>query len=82
SSGTDQRMGALPLVDGMPVILTNNLDVHHGAVNGSMGTLVSVRYTLIEGERYATSCVIHVPDFQGPPLPSLLQGQVAVSATT
>ena len=34
---TDQMMGVLPLVEGMPVIFTHNYDVHSGIVNGTEG---------------------------------------------
>ncbi|KZT31429.1 hypothetical protein SISSUDRAFT_964780, partial [Sistotremastrum suecicum HHB10207 ss-3] len=75
-------LGRLPLVQGMPVIMTHNLDVHNGAVNGTRGTLVSVRYTVIGGERHASSCVMHVPNYVGPPLPGLEINQIAVIADT
>ncbi|KAJ7162719.1 hypothetical protein C8R43DRAFT_819557, partial [Mycena crocata] len=60
---TGSRLGILPLVIGMPVIVTQNFDVPGGVVNGCVGKLVSVRYELGEdGKRYALSCVVHAPD--------------------
>ncbi|KAF5343263.1 hypothetical protein D9757_015149 [Collybiopsis confluens] len=59
SGKTNQRLGRIPLVIGMPVILTQNYDVSSGIVNGCCGTLKSVRYRLDGmGRRHALSCVI------------------------
>ncbi|PBK58131.1 hypothetical protein ARMSODRAFT_842200, partial [Armillaria solidipes] len=59
---TNQRLGALPLVIGMPVMISTNFDVAGGVVNGSVGTLEKIRYkTDDEGRRYALSCVVNLP---------------------
>ncbi|KAJ3845876.1 hypothetical protein EV368DRAFT_3365, partial [Lentinula lateritia] len=56
---TNQRLGRIPLVIGMPVIITQNFDVHAGVVNGAQGLLKSIRYKVDEqGRRHAISCVI------------------------
>ncbi|KAJ3897489.1 hypothetical protein F5879DRAFT_769971, partial [Lentinula edodes] len=56
---TNQRLGRIPLVIRMPVIITQNFDVHAGIVNGSQGILKSIRYKVDEqGHRHAISCVI------------------------
>ncbi|KAJ7886398.1 hypothetical protein B0H14DRAFT_2338219 [Mycena olivaceomarginata] len=64
SEQTNQRLGRIPLVLGMPV--SNdfpNFDVPGGVVNGCSGTLKSVRYRLdAKGRRHAISCVIKAPD--------------------
>jgi hypothetical protein len=63
SGKTNSRLGHIPLVIGMPVMITQNFDVPGGVVNGCHGTLVSVRYQLgNDGRRYAISCVVHAPD--------------------
>ncbi|EJD36385.1 hypothetical protein AURDEDRAFT_42305, partial [Auricularia subglabra TFB-10046 SS5] len=64
-------MGRLPLVPGMPVILTQNYDVEGGIVNGSRGILKKIRYSVdAHGQRRLISCIIKIPhasgaDFQG-----------------
>ncbi|KAJ3522430.1 hypothetical protein NMY22_g11894 [Coprinellus aureogranulatus] len=60
SGGTvHYRPGKIPLVVGMPVMLTQNLDVERGIVNGTIGTLKHLRYTIDElGERHLRSCII------------------------
>ncbi|PBK92431.1 hypothetical protein ARMGADRAFT_881659, partial [Armillaria gallica] len=60
SSGTtNQRLGALPLIIGMPIMISSNFDVPGGIVNGSVGTLEKIRYkTDEEGRRYALSCIV------------------------
>lgn len=56
---TNQTMGALPLVSGMPVMLCQNYDVPSGIVNGCVGILKQINYVLDDcGNRYATSAVI------------------------
>ena len=72
SGKTNQRLGKIPLVLGMPVIITHNFDVQSGIVNGCTGTLTNIRYQVdINGNRHATSCVIHAPHTSGGPLPHL-----------
>ncbi|KAJ7779474.1 hypothetical protein DFH07DRAFT_730293, partial [Mycena maculata] len=56
-------MGKIPLVIGMPVTVTQNFDVPGGVVNGSFGTLQSIRYNVDEnGNRHAISCVLACED--------------------
>ena len=72
SNKTGGRVGALPLVLGMPVVITENFDVAGGVVNGSTGTLRHVRYRLgDDGKRYLISCIVELPDFTGEALPHL-----------
>ncbi|KAJ7199864.1 hypothetical protein GGX14DRAFT_342841, partial [Mycena pura] len=76
---TNHRLGKIPLVIGMPVMITHNFDVAHGIVNGSRGILTSIRYTVdAEGNRHATSCVVNIPDMDGPALESLPEKHAAV----
>ncbi|KAJ4477602.1 hypothetical protein C8R41DRAFT_706067, partial [Lentinula lateritia] len=52
-------LGHIPLVIGMPVMITQNFDVEAGIVNGCQGTLKSIRYrTDSKGRRHAISCVV------------------------
>ncbi|KAF9478298.1 hypothetical protein BDN70DRAFT_767408, partial [Pholiota conissans] len=68
-------LGKLPLVPGMPIVLTQNLDVQSGAVNGARGTLVSVRYTVNSyGEREAESCVVKIEHGDSAPMSTLDAG--------
>ncbi|KAI9067797.1 hypothetical protein FKP32DRAFT_1532299, partial [Trametes sanguinea] len=62
SSETGHRLGKVPLVIGMPVIIGQNFDVHAGVVNGTIGTLKSVRYRFdpVTKRRYLLSCVVSV----------------------
>lgn len=72
SGKTSQRLGKIPLVIGMPVMITQNYDVEDGAVNGSRGILRRIRYRMDEhGKRHAISCVVEVEDYSGDPLPHL-----------
>ncbi|KAJ3916321.1 hypothetical protein F5877DRAFT_46891, partial [Lentinula edodes] len=59
SGQTNQRLGRIPLVIGMPIMITQNFDVQSGVVNGCHGVLKSVRYRLDDqGRRHAISCVV------------------------
>ncbi|KAJ6457651.1 hypothetical protein C8R45DRAFT_844067, partial [Mycena sanguinolenta] len=63
SGQTNQRLGKIPLVIGMPMMISQNFDVPGGVVNGCSGILKSVRYRLdAKGRRQAISCVIEAPD--------------------
>jgi hypothetical protein len=76
---TEQRMGLLPLVVGMPVMICANFDVTNGVVNGCIGTLKEIRYTVDEnGDRHAHACVVSLPDVTGMKLTNLEIGEVAV----
>ncbi|KAI0790307.1 hypothetical protein BC629DRAFT_1287908, partial [Irpex lacteus] len=71
SSATEQRLGKLPLVLGMRVIVSQNFDVSSGIVNGSTGTLKRIRFKINDsGDRVLTSCVVAL-DHDSPRLPEL-----------
>ena len=79
SNKTGGRVGALPLVLGMPVVITENFNVAGGVVNGNTSILCHVHYCLgDDGKRYLTSCVIELPDFTGGALPHLPPQHVPV----
>ncbi|KAJ3853202.1 hypothetical protein EV368DRAFT_4667, partial [Lentinula lateritia] len=60
---SSQHLGHIPLVIGMPVIITQNFDVDSGVVNGCHGILKSKRYkTDSHGFRHAISCVVDARD--------------------
>ncbi|KAJ3911582.1 hypothetical protein F5877DRAFT_55152, partial [Lentinula edodes] len=62
SGQTNHRLGRIPLVIGMPIMITQNFDVQGGVVNGCHGVLKSIRYRLDEqGRRHAISCVVSAP---------------------
>ena len=79
SNKTGGRIRALPLVLGMPVIITENFDVVGGIVNGSTGILRKVRYRTDDANRrYLTSCIVELPDATADALPNLPLKHVAV----
>ncbi|KAI0037271.1 hypothetical protein FA95DRAFT_1463808, partial [Auriscalpium vulgare] len=63
SNVTDDLLGSLPCFEGMRVMITENLSMGHGVVNGSEGTVVKISYREGEdGERSATCAYVHIPD--------------------
>jgi hypothetical protein len=78
SNKTGGRIRALPLVLGMPVVITENFDVMGGIVNGSTGTLRKVRYRIDDDKRYITSCIVELADALADSLPNLPPKHVAV----
>lgn len=77
SGDTKNLMAPLPLVEGMPVILTRNYDVNGGIVNGTEGILKSVQYEVDQyGNRYATSCIILAPNVMCDALPYLKEKEI------
>ena len=79
SNKTGGRIGVLPLVLGMPVVITENFDVMGGIVNGSKGILRKVRSRVgDDNKRYITSCIVELPQLSADPLPNLPPRFVAV----
>ena len=78
SNKTGGRIRALPLVLGMPVMITENFDVAGGIVNGSTGILRKVRYRVDDDKRYITSCIVELADAVADSLPNLPPKHVAV----
>jgi hypothetical protein len=76
---TGQRLGKIPLVLGMPIIINQNFDIEAGIINGCVGSLQSVHYTLrANGACHAISCVMSTPLKSGEPLPYLMTHETAV----
>ncbi|KDQ54425.1 hypothetical protein JAAARDRAFT_135832, partial [Jaapia argillacea MUCL 33604] len=79
SGQTNQRLGKIPLVLGMPILIAQNFDVEGGIVNGSTGTLKRIRYRVDDnGLRHLTSCIVEVVDTRADTLPYLASHHVAV----
>ena len=65
----------------MPVMISQNYDVEHGIVNGCIGMLERVNYTIdSEGYRHVHSCVIRVERVSGPALPHLKEHEITILA--
>jgi hypothetical protein len=72
SGKSNQRLGRIPLVIGMPVVISQNFDVPGGVVNGSQGILKKVRYYVDpDGRRHAISCVVECQDTEENVVPGL-----------
>ena len=79
SGKTGQRLGKIPIVLGMPVVVSQNFDIEGGLVNGSWGYLRDYRFQTDEdGIRTLTSCIVEVPNLTAKPLPHLPPQHVAV----
>ncbi|KAF9779661.1 hypothetical protein BJ322DRAFT_992691, partial [Thelephora terrestris] len=76
---TGQRLGKIPLVLGMPVIVNQNFDIGGGLVNGSFGYLREFRSQEdADGTWSLKSCIVEVPDITCEPLPHLPPKHVAI----
>lgn len=84
SGQTRHRLGKIPLVIGMPVMISQNFDVNGGVVNGTIGTLKQIRYRTDRqsGRRYLTSCIVHVPGLESDALTGLDRGDYPVMEDT
>lgn len=72
SGKTKQRLGRIPLVIGMPVLVAQNFDVEGGIVNGSRGTVKRIRYVMGDGgKRYLRSVILEIPGCSTEALPHL-----------
>ncbi|PBK86771.1 hypothetical protein ARMGADRAFT_939946, partial [Armillaria gallica] len=77
SGTTSQRLGVLPLVIGMPVMITSNFDMQVGIVNGATGILDHVCYKCDkDGRHYALSCIVSLVSMSSPSLSGLQKNQV------
>ncbi|OSC97381.1 hypothetical protein PYCCODRAFT_1332205, partial [Trametes coccinea BRFM310] len=82
---TGHRLSRIPLVIGMPVVVSQNYDVHGGIVNGSIGTLTAIRFiqdSSMPNRRYLKSCVVHINDVSAPSMPGLDVGDYPVLEDT
>ncbi|KAF8340219.1 hypothetical protein F5887DRAFT_827430, partial [Amanita rubescens] len=62
----------IPLVVGMPVMLTNNVCVGSGIANGSIGFVHSILYkTSSDGRRVLTCCIVSFPKSSSASMPGL-----------
>ncbi|KAF8073354.1 hypothetical protein FPV67DRAFT_1410960, partial [Lyophyllum atratum] len=67
-----QRLGKLPLVIGMPVLICHNFDVPGGVVNGSRGRITGIRYnTDNRNRRHLLSVIVYIEDSTDSNLPQL-----------
>lgn len=83
SSMTSQRLGKIPLVLGMPIIINQNFDVDTGIVNGCVGTLKSVHFIKgVNGEHHAISCIVKTLSTSPDPLPHLASHESAILQDT
>ena len=83
SGKTGQRLGRIPLVLGMPIIVNQNFDVGGGLVNGSFGYLREFRSQEDEdGVRSLKSCIVEIPDITCEPLPHLPPKHVPIIPDT
>ncbi|KAI0348768.1 hypothetical protein OH77DRAFT_1387313, partial [Trametes cingulata] len=84
SGQTGQRLGMIPLVLGMPVIISQNFDVGGGVVNGSIGTLTKVRYKVeaATGRRMLSSCVVRLSGLNAKPMTMLDDDEVPILEDT
>jgi len=62
SSCTNDALGELPLIPGMPVKITKNAATSCKIVNGSKGVLKSVTYEVDKGYQYAACALVNIPD--------------------
>ncbi|KAF9063877.1 hypothetical protein BDP27DRAFT_1231363, partial [Rhodocollybia butyracea] len=81
SGKTNHRLGRIPMVIGMPVMIMQNFDVPSGVVNGCKGTLSKIRYRLdSDGCQHAISCVVRAPHTNsGVALPFLKDKKLVVA---
>lgn len=79
SGKTKGHLGKLPLVLGMPVLITQNFDVEGGIVNGTYGVVKRIRYTAdANGKRTLISCVVKVTESNEGTMPHLNSCEVPV----
>ncbi|KAG1807361.1 P-loop containing nucleoside triphosphate hydrolase protein [Suillus variegatus] len=81
SSYTNDALGELPLIPGMPVMITENAATSCKIVNGSKGTLKSITYEVDNGQRYAACALVDIPE-SALHVPDLDHGVVPIMPVT
>ena len=72
SGETNQRLTRLPLVLGMPVMISHNFCVEDGVVNGARGIVKDIRYRIDEHQRrHLVSVIVYIPDSSSTPFSDL-----------
>ena len=72
SGRTSNRLKRLPLALGMPVMITTNIDLAGGIVNGTIGTVRAIDYTTLpNGDRILNHCIVHIPSARAAPMNGL-----------
>ncbi|KAM5533946.1 hypothetical protein V8D89_012371 [Ganoderma adspersum] len=84
SGCTAHCLGSIPLVLGMPIIISQNFDIAGGIVNGSIGTLTKIRYTTdsLSSQCHLILCVVHLPDSAACQMPDLDDNEFSVLQDT
>ncbi|KAG2145271.1 hypothetical protein DEU56DRAFT_732276 [Suillus clintonianus] len=77
STYTNDAIGELPLIPGMPVMITENVATSCKIVNGSKGILQSVTYEVINGNWYAACALVNIPE-SAMHIPGLESGVVPI----
>lgn len=58
---SEDAMGIMPLFPGMKVMVLENIAFANHVVNGAIGTVYDIRYTIEHGHRRAVVAYIHIP---------------------
>ena len=79
SGETNQRLTRLPLVLGMPVLVSHNFSVEDGVVNGARGIVKQIRFSTDDhGRRHLTSVIVHIPDSSSTPFSDLSSNEYPI----
>ncbi|KAG2335441.1 hypothetical protein BDR05DRAFT_845762, partial [Suillus weaverae] len=69
---TNMCLGKIPLVIGMPILVSQNFDIEGRIVNGSTGKLRKVKYSLNnERQQALRSCIVEISHSSDKALPNL-----------
>ncbi|KAG2342777.1 hypothetical protein BDR05DRAFT_885881 [Suillus weaverae] len=72
-------LGKIPLLIGMPILVSQNFNVEGGIVNGSTGKLRKVRYSLNnERQQVLRSCIVEISHSSDEALPNLFPHQIPI----
>ncbi|KAI1784627.1 P-loop containing nucleoside triphosphate hydrolase protein [Ganoderma leucocontextum] len=84
SGQTAHHLGCIPLALSMPIMVAQNFDVSGGIVNGSIGTLTSIRFATnnLSGHRKLISCTVRIPDCSAPQMSCLTDNEFPILEDT
>jgi PIF1-like helicase len=83
SGRTSNKLKDLPLAFEMPVMITTNVDLVGGIVNGSIDSVRSIDFTtLSNGNRVLKHCIVHIPSAHAAPMNGLADHEFPILPDT
>ena len=83
SGRSSNRLKRLLMIVGMPVMITTNIDLMGGIVNGMLATIRAIDFSILpNGDRVLNHCIVHIPSARAPPMNALADHEYPILPDT